>query len=56
MIISKAYAQRLVREGKAKIEDTRTTDQPRWEDRAMGKTYRVVTRYDVQRTDHYEED
>jgi hypothetical protein len=54
MIISKKYAQKLVREGKATIEG-RTTDQPRWEDRHTGKTYVIVTRHDKQRTDHYEE-
>ena len=54
MIITKKYAQRLVREGKAILEDGRTTDQSRWQDRYMGKTYQIVTRYDLQRTDHYE--
>ena len=54
MIITKKYAQQLVRDGKAKIEG-QTTDQARWQDRDMGKTYTIVTRYDLQRTDHYEE-
>ena len=54
MIITKKYAQKLVKGGKAKIEG-RTTDQARWQDRDMGKTYAIVTRYDLQRTDHYEE-
>jgi len=53
MIITKKYAQRLVREGKA-TEEGRTTDQARWAERDMGKTYRIVTRHDLQRTDHYE--
>jgi hypothetical protein len=44
MIISKKYAQKLVREGKAKIEG-RTTDG-----------YIIITRYDLQRTDHYDDD
>jgi hypothetical protein len=56
MKITKKYAQRLVREGKARIEDERTTDQARWDERYMGRTYRIVTRFDKQRTDHYEED
>lgn len=55
MIIGKAYAQRLQRQGKATIEDSRTTDQSRWQDRHGGKTYRIVIRHDLQRTDHYED-
>ena len=54
MIISKSYAQRLVKAGKAKIHG-RTTTAPRWIDRAYGTTYVIVTRYDLQRTDHYKE-
>ena len=52
MIITRKYAMRLVREGKARI-DGRTTDQARWSDCDNGKTYRIVERLDVQRTDHY---
>lgn len=55
MIITKKYTQRLVKAGKAKLEDSRTTDQSCWQDRYQGKTYRIITRYDLQRTDHYEE-
>ena len=55
MIITKKYARKLVKAGKAKI-DGRTTDQPTWEQRYGGKTYVVVQRYDLQRTDHYEVD
>ena len=54
MIITKKYAKRLVREGKAKLEDGQVTDQARWQERYMGKVYQIVTRYDLQRTDHYE--
>ncbi len=47
-IITEATAKKLVREGKAKIEDTTvSTDR---EDRKMVP----VTRYDAQRVDHYE--
>ena len=54
MIITKNYAKKLVRQGKAKIEG-RTTDQARWQDRHQGTTYVIVTRYDKTRTDHYAE-
>jgi len=44
MIISKSYALKLVREGKARIEGKCFDD---------GWTYVIVTRFDLQRTDHY---
>lgn len=48
MIISKNYAQRLIAAGKAKIE-TGVIDSD-------GQVrYIAITRYDVQRTDHYED-
>ncbi len=47
-IITKATAQRLVREGKARIEDT-TVSTDREDVKAV-----PVTRFDVQRVDHYE--
>lgn len=53
MIITKKYARQLVKSGKARIEG-RTTDQARWGERYQGKTYVIVTRLDLQRTDHYE--
>lgn len=54
MIISKKYAQRLVREGKARIEG-RTTTGPYW-GCDTGEVYVIVTRLDKQDTDHYKED
>lgn len=54
MIISKAYAKRLIKLGKARIV-TRTTDQPRWSERHNGRTYVAIDRLDLQRVDHYEE-
>lgn len=44
MIITRSYAKRLVREGKA-VEDGYTIDD--------GQRYQIVTRYDIQRVDHY---
>jgi len=52
MIITKKYAQKLVREGKARLEG-RITDQPRWADRHTGHIYRIVIRHDKCRVDHY---
>jgi len=52
MIISKGHAQRLVREGKARLGG-KTTDQARWGDRYQGKVYCIVDRLDLQRVDHY---
>ena len=54
MVISKKYAQKLVREGKARIVG-RTTTATTWDDRAYGDIYRVVNRLDIQRVDHYRE-
>ena len=51
MIISKKYALKLVKEGKAKIEG-RITTAPAWSARAYGTTYLMIMRYDKQRTDH----
>ena len=45
MIISRSYADRLVRAGRA-VKDGATYDG--------GKRYQIVTRLDVQRVDHYE--
>jgi len=44
MIISKEYALKLVRIGKAKLEG-KCFDN--------GNTYMIVTRYDLQRVDHF---
>ena len=52
MIISKKYAQKLIREGKAIIVN-RTTDQKIWIERDYGKTYIVINRFDKQRIDHH---
>ena len=46
MIISKRHARKLVLEGKAKIEMTLKPD-------SQGRVYVAITRYDIQRTDHY---
>ena len=52
MIITKGYALRLIRDGKAgKV--CITTDQPYWDARADGQTYHVINRYDLHRTDHF---
>jgi hypothetical protein len=49
MIISKAYAQKLIKAGKATaVEGDTCTDN--------GRTFQIVTRLDVQRVDHYEID
>ncbi len=49
MIITKAYAKRLIKAGKAtaKTGDTCT---------GCGRTYQIVTRLDIKRVDHYEID
>jgi hypothetical protein len=49
MIITRAYAQRLRRQGRARIEGM-TTGGDRWPDEPH---YVIVTRLDVQRVDHY---
>ncbi len=54
MLISKRYAKKLIKEGKAQV-DGRTTDQARWEDRDYGRTFVIVRRFDLQRIDHYED-
>jgi hypothetical protein len=47
MIISKAYAQKLIKNGQATATEGDTcTDN--------GRQYQIVTRLDVQRVDHYE--
>jgi ASC-1-like (ASCH) protein len=46
MIISKKYAIQLVKQGKAKIEGKLKPDD-------RGTVYTIITRYDLQRTDHY---
>lgn len=48
MTITKAHAQRLAQQGKATIEDCCTVD-------GDGRRWRIVTRHDVQRVDHYRE-
>ena len=47
MIISKHTATKLANSSKATIEDC-TTEMD-------GKTYRIVTRHDIQRVDHFRE-
>ena len=47
MIVSSSYAKRLIREGKAEVVGTCTETD--------GRQYVVINRYDLQRTDHYEE-
>jgi hypothetical protein len=54
MIISKAYATRLIRQGKA-IERGRTTTASTWAERAYGSTYVIVDRLDIGRVDHYKD-
>jgi hypothetical protein len=47
MIISKAYAQKLIKAGKATAGNGDTcTDN--------GRVYQIVTRVDIHRVDHYE--
>ncbi len=45
MIITKTYAKKLVKAGKARIEGYLTE--------LDGEQYMIVTRFDLQRTDHY---
>jgi len=52
MVISEKYAKQLVRAGKARL-DGHTTDAVCWDFRAQGQTYMIVTRFDLQRVDHY---
>jgi hypothetical protein len=44
MIINKKYAEQLVNRGQAEKIGTVAQD---------GKTYQVINRFDLQRTDHY---
>ncbi|HMQ73260.1 MAG TPA: hypothetical protein PKA84_01405 [Rubrivivax sp.] len=44
MIITKRYAQRLIRAGKASLDGSAYSD---------GKTYAVIVRHDLLRVDHY---
>lgn len=46
MIITRKYANSLVRDGLARIEGTVT-------EQFMYETYVVLTRFDIERTDHY---
>lgn len=46
MIITKSYAKKLAKAGKATIEDCTVTDD-------RGHIWQIVTRHDVQRVDHY---
>lgn len=46
MIISKKYAVKLIKAGKAKVESALKPDD-------QGRVYVAITRYDLQRTDHY---
>jgi hypothetical protein len=45
MIISRGYANKLVRDGKATLSGSTRHD---------GKRYQIVNRHDIQRVDHYE--
>lgn len=54
VIISKAYAQRLVHIGKARLGG-QTTDAPRWSERYSGHIYTIVDRLDLHRVDHFED-
>ena len=46
MIISRNYAQRLIRDGRATVEGSIIDN---------GTRCVTITRHDIQRTDHYEE-
>ncbi len=46
MIITRKYARRLARTGKATIEQYASTDD-------RGRRWAIVTRHDLQRVDHY---
>lgn len=48
MIISKNYAKKLEKNGKAKIESATTS--------LDGDSYAIVTRFDLQRVDHFRYD
>lgn len=50
MILTRDYARKMVREGKASEEGIARSA----EDRSLGRPgYVIVTRHDIQRTDHY---
>lgn len=51
MIISKRYAQKLIKKGRARIVGE-MNDGQFWGD-AVGIIYTIINRYDKQRTDHY---
>ncbi len=46
MIITKQYAKKLIKEGRATKENELKAD-------STGKIYIVITRHDLARTDHY---
>ncbi len=46
MVITKKYAQELIKQGRATAETRLSPD-------ACGAVYVAVTRHDIQRTDHY---
>lgn len=46
MIIGKRQAQRLIKAGQARIETELKPDD-------RGRIYVAITRFDIQRTDHY---
>ena len=45
MVINRKTGRKLVRDGKAAVETSITADD--------GRRYAAITRYDIQRTDHY---
>ena len=49
MIITKKYAKKLAKAGKATIEPSCTID-------AKGNRWQIVTRHDILRVDHYQVD
>lgn len=53
MTITKAYALKLVRLGKATIETDEAGDVVHTRGIDGNKPYAIVTRHDVQRVDHY---
>jgi hypothetical protein len=48
MIISRNYAKRLVRQGKATLDGATFSNGP-----GCGRRYQIVMRHDLHRTDHY---
>ena len=53
MIITKNYAKRLIRRGKARVNGHTTTANS-WPERSNGRTYAIISRPDLQRVDHVE--